>query len=483
MKFIGRKAELQSLFNVAKLGKAALVVCRGRRRIGKSTLINEFATRFKFGTYIEIQGLAPAPGQTVQDQIDNFMRGVCRALELPAIVASDWSHAFELLSAFLKDRQVLLFFDEISWMGQGDPNFASKLKIAWDTHFSRNSKLLLVLCGSITSWIDENILNNTNFVGRVSLTITLRDLPLSETREFLAVKSLSSVEALKILSVTGGVPRYLEEIDRGVDAESNIKRLCFLKEGLLFNEFPRIFRDIFDKRADSYLSIVESLADGDLSVSDIALKIGVPQSGLLTKYVEDLIASGFLTRNYSWNLATATRSKLSKISISDNYLRFYLKYIRPRISQITQDLYSDPNTPLPRDNIASILGLQLEALLRNNLAEILKLLGISPNSVVQCGPYFQNKTKRRTGVQIDLLIQTKSTYYICEIKFKRRIGVEVVKEMQSKIAKLSCSPGLSIKPVLFYVGSCTKELLDSDYWTHIIEVPQAFWQAAEQTLN
>lgn len=476
MEFIGRKAELQSLFTLAELGKSSLVVCRGRRRIGKSTLINEFAARYQWGTYLQIQGLAPAPGQTVQHQIDNFMRTVCRGLNLPPIAATDWAHAFELLHSFVRDRKVLLFFDEISWMGQGDTNFASKLKIAWDTLFSKNPSLMLVLCGSITSWIDQNILNNTNFVGRVSLTIILKDLPLSELREFIAIKNLSSFEALKIFSITGGVPRYLEEIDKKVDAETNIKRLCFLKEGLLFTEFPKIFNDIFDKRTDSYLRIVESLVKGKRSMNEIADSLQLPQSGLLTSYVEDLVASGFLRRDYSWNLANASRSKLSKISIADSYLRFFLTCIRPRTTQIMQDLYANPSTPIPAETMESILGLQLETLLLNNMKDIIELLQINPSSVVQCGPYFQTKTKRRAGVQIDLLIQTRSSYYVCEIKFKRSMGSEITKEMQSKVAKLSLSTERNIKTVLFYAGHCTKELLQSDYWTHVFEVPQAFWR-------
>lgn len=476
MDFIGRETELQSLVNLAQLGKAGMVVCRGRRRIGKSTLINEFARRYPFEKYIEIQGLAPSPGLTVRNQLDNFMASVCRALDLPTISASDWSHAFALVASFIKGSRVLLFLDEISWMGSGDHSFASKLKIAWDTQFSRNSGLILVLCGSITSWIDTNILNNTNFVGRVSLTITLRELALSEMKQLPLLTNLSNFEALRILSITGGVPRYIEEIDKRVDAEENIKRLCFSKEGLLFNEFPKIFSDIFDRRADSYLRIVESLVDGDLSMSQIAQAVDISQSGFLKSYVDDLINSGFLGRNYSWNLETSKRSKLSTITIADSYLRFYLKCIRPRIPQITADFYTNQSSPLPIENFQSILGLQLETLLRNNIRDILRLLNINPNSVQQFGPYFQTKTARRAGVQIDLIIQTKSSYYLCEIKFRERIGSDTIREMQEKIAKLKLDPDKSIKPVLFYGGKCSKALVESDFWIHRVEVPRSFWR-------
>jgi len=99
----------------------------------------------------------------------------------------------------------LILLHEISWMGGEDKDFAGKLKGAWDNHFKKNDALNLVLCGSVTTWIEENILQDKGFVGRVSLDIVLKELSLPEANEFWRkAPSISATEKLKILSVTGG---------------------------------------------------------------------------------------------------------------------------------------------------------------------------------------------------------------------------------------------------------------------------------------
>jgi len=137
-----------------------------------------------------------------------------------------------------------------------DSDFPGKLKIAWDTRFKKNDHLVLVLCGSASSWIDKNILKDTDFVGRISLEINLEELPLADCNKFWQKKNLiSSMEKLKLLSVTGGVPKYLEEINIKENAEENIKKMCFDKGGILVKEFEKIFNDIFNKRAKIYKKI------------------------------------------------------------------------------------------------------------------------------------------------------------------------------------------------------------------------------------
>src|SRR3990167_5897184 len=118
-------------------------------------------------------------------------------------------------------------------------------------YFKKNQSLILILCGSASAWIEKNILSSTGFVGRISYRLTLEELSLSESNQFWTGKSahISAYEKLKILSVTGGIPRYLEEIKPQLSAEENIKQMCFVKGGPLVNEFDEIFSDIFSKRS------------------------------------------------------------------------------------------------------------------------------------------------------------------------------------------------------------------------------------------
>jgi AAA+ ATPase superfamily predicted ATPase len=241
--FIGREYELNLMIEFKKRNTAGLIVCRGRRRIGKSTLIQQFGK--KFDSFYEFYGLAPRDKMTLNDQLKNFSELFTQYFGVN-IRFNNWTDAFSTLAEFTSKGNVLILLDEISWMGSKDKDFAGKLKGIWDTKFKKNRKLILVLCGSVSSWINKNILNDKGFLGRVSLTITLDELPLSDAHQFWSKnKRISSYEKFKLLSITGGVPRYLEEIIPSLSAEQNIKRMCFSKEGFLFTEFDKIFKDIF----------------------------------------------------------------------------------------------------------------------------------------------------------------------------------------------------------------------------------------------
>ena len=209
--FIGREDELEQLRRTARLRKASLIVCRGRRRIGKSTLIEHFAADFPH--VYEFQGLAPRERIENEHQLENFGRQLAEQSRLPGVRPQHWHEAFALLARLTENQRALIFLDEISWMASQDADFVGQMKIAWDTRFKKNSRLILVLCGSVSSWIDKNILNSADFMGRVSLSLELRELPLPKCNEFFrevggsAGKRMSALDKARLLSVMGGVPR------------------------------------------------------------------------------------------------------------------------------------------------------------------------------------------------------------------------------------------------------------------------------------
>ena len=125
-------------------------------------------------------------------------------------------------------------------------------------YFSKNPQLILVLCGSISSWIEENILSNTGFVGRIAIDFVLEELPLNVCNAFWHPKEkrITAYEKFKLLSVTGGVPLYLERIKPDLPAEQNIRDLCFMQGGLLVREFDEIFSDLFSRKNASHKEIV-----------------------------------------------------------------------------------------------------------------------------------------------------------------------------------------------------------------------------------
>jgi uncharacterized protein len=470
--FVGREVEMAMLTRFLRKKTASLIVVRGRRRIGKSRLIEEFAKGLPLYSFA---GLAPTKETTAQSQRDEFARQLSEQTGLPEIKADDWNKLFLLLSEKIKRGRVILFFDEISWMGSEDPDFLGKIKNAWDQKFKKNPALIFIICGSASAWIEENILSNTGFLGRISYTLTLNELPLKDCNYFWAngAKNISAFEKFKILSVTGGIPKYLEEIDPALSAEENIRMLCFEKGGMLTSEFDHLFSNIFKRRSPLYQEIVKTLTYGAKETKEISKALNVELTGLLSEYLEELSLSGFIQRDYTWNIKTSHDAKLSKYRLSDNYLRFYLRYINKYKTKIERGSFAVKSVAT-LSGWDTMMGLQFENLVLNNRRCIHQILGLNSNDIVSENPFFQNKTNKQQSCQIDYLIQTKfNTLYVCEIKFsKHLIGMEAVTEVQQKIDRLKRPKGFSCRPVLIHVNGVNEEVINADYFAAIIDMAQ-----------
>ncbi|MBI1954016.1 MAG: ATP-binding protein [Proteobacteria bacterium] len=470
--FVGRKKELQQLNALLNKNSTSLVVVRGRRRIGKSRLVQEFGQKFKMYTF---SGVPPTEKTTCKDELYEFGWQLGKALGQPPFKDDDWNDLFLRLAYHTREGRVVILLDEISWMGSKDPHFLGKLKNAWDLEFKKNPHLILVLCGSVSSWIEKNILSSTGFLGRISLNLLLEELPLSDCNKFWQATGgeISAYEKFKILSVTGGVPKYLEEIQPHLSAEANIKNLCFDRAGLLFNEFHQIFTDIFSSRSEIYKRIVQCLADGKYDYEAIYKRLNVEKSGVISGYLAELVKSGFVRRDYTWHLHNGRPSKLSHYRISDNYLRFYLKYIAPNKEKIERNSYCEQSLSFFL-GWEGIMGLQFENLVLSNRLSLLKLLNIKPDEALYDNPFFQKKTLRQESCQIDYLIQTRfDTLYICEIKFSRYpLKMNILNDVQEKIEKLKVPRHMSRRPVLIHVNGVKDDVSESRYFSNIIDFSQ-----------
>ena len=179
--------------------------------------------------------------------------------------------------------------------------------------------------------------------------------------------------------------------------------------------------------------------------------------------------AGFIKRDYTWHIESGHDSKLSKYRLSDNYLRFYLKYIDKYQTKIARDSFAVKSiSSLPE--LQTIIGLQFENLVLNNRKEIHKMLGLRAEDIVSQNPYFQRKTKSQEGCQIDYMIQTKfNTLYLCEIKFsKNPVSTNVIEEVNQKIDRLKVPRAYSIRPVLIHVNGVEDDVEESDFFTAII---------------
>ena len=466
--FVGRKTELERLRDLHKKKKPTLVVVKGRRRIGKSRLILELTKSIK-QKFWSFAGLAPQEGISAQDQRDNFAKQLSLILQEPVIKFQDWTDAFEYLSLHVKQGDIILF-DEISWMGSKDATFIPKLKAWWD---KQTTHILIVFCGSVSTWIEENILKSTAFFGRINLTLTLEPLSIPESAELLrkiGIK-ISPYDTYKLLCIVGGIPWYLEQFNPQITADENIKQLAFEKNGLLVNEFDRIFHDLFNGKSATYKKILDSLKDGSKTLAEIRKDIAFAHSGTLSQMMENLIIAGFVVKQPLWSFKTSKALKQSLYAISDPYMRFYLKMIEPNLSKIFINSYTDIDLQL-LPGFETHLGLQLEYLLLQNRPLVLKAMGLRGTDIDSSGPYRQIKNSSQQGCQIDFLVQTiTKNLFICEFKFKRKeIGNSIIEEMQSKILRLKIPKGFASIPVLFHLSGVTDFVDTSLYFYRIVDI-------------
>ena len=466
--FVGREEQLEQLKALWRKPVASLVTCRGRRRIGKSTLIEEFARRNRV-RFIKLEGIEPQPGVTNETQLNAFAQQLAEQTGCEDTRLENWFKAFARLAKVLNPREkTVLLIDEISWMGKFDVTFPGELKYAWDNRFSKNPKLIMVLCGSVSSWIDKKILKSKGFVGRPSLNLLIPELSMRECAAFWRRGGCraSSTDIIDVLSVAGGVPKYLENIDPALSADENIKRLCFTPGALLVEEFDEIFNDALDANLGLKKRILMSLRDGNKTPTEVAEALGLENNGHLSGYLDELELAGFVAKDTGLNPCTGKRSNTVRYRISDNYTRFYLKYIEPNRELIAKGTFSFVSlAQLPGWD--AVLGLQFESLVHGNLREIIQRIGLDQTLILSAAPYVQHPTTRAAGCQIDLLIQTRRMHYVVEIKRRESIGEWVVTEVEEKMAKLKTSRTVSVVPVLVYDGRLSKRVTADGYfgWT------------------
>ena len=295
--FYGREDTLEDMMSLWGKRVSSLVTCRGRRRIGKSTLVAEFA-RKSSARFIRIEGIKPKRGFTNADELQNFAMFLSLQSDTTAESYDNWAQAFEALAGQIKDDgRTVVLLDEISWMAHYDPHFPDILKIAWDTMFKKHDRLILVLCGSVSSWIKDNIIDNSAYLGRRSGDFIVGELPLRDCVKFwgAAAENLASRDILDVLSVTGGVPRYLEEINPALSANENIRRMCFTRKSPLREDFDDMFFDVITEQQTFTGEVLEEVKEKleSLSLSKgISVRTALVYAGRLSATIEAWTAQG-----------------------------------------------------------------------------------------------------------------------------------------------------------------------------------------------
>ena len=308
---IGRKQEIAELTRRYESGRAEFIAVYGRRRVGKTFLINEVLGD---GMVFHHTGLSPYDRKrkvSLKSQLQNFHFSLIRHGLEGIAQPTSWMEAFFLLEQLLErldngSRQVV-FIDELPWMDTARSGFLTALEAFWNGWGCSRHNLCLVVCGSATSWMLDNIINNKGgLYGRLTCEMKLSPFTLLECEQFFESRKidLSRYNIIQAYMILGGIPFYLDCFNPSFSLAQNIDTLFFNPKAKLGDEFERLFNSVFDNASDC-MKIIRFLSKRHAGYrrDEIARKTGINPNGDLTKMLKALIASDFVTRYVPWGAA------------------------------------------------------------------------------------------------------------------------------------------------------------------------------------
>ena len=286
--FAGRTEELSALEAAYASHKSELVVVYGRRRVGKSSLVSRFCEgKPEHLTFEAIEG------EQTRGQIAHFagtLREQTRDPLLADVAFKSWDNVFaylteRIVNAASRKTKLILFIDELPWMAAGRGKLVGLLKYYWDNHWKARN-VMLILCGSVASFMVKRVIKSKALYGRITLEMLLLGLQPHEATALFR-KKRSNEEILRYLLIFGGIPKYLEEIDLNRSFNQNLNRLCFSKTSPMRREIERIFYSQF-RESGVYLKIVGLLNNRICSMDEISSRLSISSGGGLKLYLNNL---------------------------------------------------------------------------------------------------------------------------------------------------------------------------------------------------
>lgn len=421
-KIIGREEQIHILDEFMASDSPEFLAIYGRRRIGKTFLIRSFFED-KDVIFFNVTG---AKNGKLSEQINHFTKQIGSIFYKGARLEAgkNWDATFEILTEAIQsiqDKKIVLFLDEFPWMATKNSRLLENLTYYWNQHWSTNSKIKLIICGSSASWIIDKIVNNKGGLhNRLTRNINLEPFNLKETKAFLhhlGIK-LNHEQIVPIYMVTGGVPYYLSKIEKGFSAAQNIERLAFRRKSFLLEEFDNLFASLFEDH-ETNIELVRTIAKNRYGVGqeDLLKHMGKAlhgKSGLKKlKALQD--ANFIISFKPHWNSKKGIYYK-----VIDEYTLFYFDWIEAiRDTLLERGLtkgYWDK-----KHNSAewySWAGYTFESICYKHISQISIALDLSPTAIPGTWRYIPKKGIKEKGAQIDLLFdRDDNAITICEIKY------------------------------------------------------------------
>jgi uncharacterized protein len=441
---IGRANEQKILNKMLQSTESEFVAVIGRRRVGKTYLIEEF---YKDHLVFQMSGHKDFTNQEHMKIFVEKMKTNFPKLKLKERNSS-WLNIFLNLiqcleSEILKsDRKLVVFFDELPWLCKQKSTFLSALGYFWND-WARKKNIVLVVCGSAASWMLSNIVKEKgSLYNRVTKLIKVNPFTLSETKEYLQSKNIhyNIDQLIQIYMIMGGIPYYLKEIEAGISAVQNIQNICFSQNGLLTHEYSNLYDALFNNSKD-YKKIIEVLftKKRGLTKIEISEAAKLTPNGEFYDKLEELVECGFVVEVQ--DLSGKTKSNLFRLV--DEYSLFYHQFIKKNKSKSDDYWFSQFNSPIY--HVWS--GYAFENFCLRNFDKIIEALRIG-GMKLNVGSFYIKKSASSDGAQIDFLLDRaddciniieckfyKQEFYLSSDEAKKIKRRKAVFEYQSKTKK------------------------------------------------
>lgn len=411
MKLIARQKEVQELERLYRSERSELVMVYGRRRIGKTFLVNHvFAHRLTFS-------FVGARRQKQEVQLRRFatqLREYSHSAFAPQL--NSWEEAFNALRSLIEkrpaDERKVIFIDEMPWIDTPRSAFVEALEYFWNAWAAQRDDILFIACGSATSWMVNKLVRNQGGLhNRITAQVYLRPFKLNECEDYLHAMGCQwdRYTTMQCYMAMGGVPYYMSLLNPSRSLAQNIDGLFFAKNAPMREEFDELFNALFN-HADKYIRVMEVLAakrEGLLR-DEIIAATGL-SGGSLTKILDNLERCDFVETYMRYK--NTVRNMLYRIS--DPYTLFYFKFLNERN---TKDEHFWTNNLLSR-SVAAWQGFSFETICMAHLEQIKKRLGIN-GIATTVSTWRKTGTGQEPGTQIDLVIERADRIInLCEMKF------------------------------------------------------------------
>ena len=459
---IGRIKEQGELMEAYHAPESKFVVVYGRRRVGKTYLVRQtFKDKFTFAH----SGQAHA-------QLSEQLFGWCASLKDSGMeinkLPKNWLEAFELLKDHIrqsKARKKVIFIDELPWLDTPRSRFVNALEFFWNGWASGRDDVLLVVCGSATSWIVNIIFKNHGGLhNRVTNQIYLQPFNLHECEEYVHSMNLTFTryDILEGYMVMGGVPYYWSMLKRGESMAQNIDRLFFAANGKLRYEFNELYQSLF-RNPDKYITIVKVLGQNSSGMSrdEIISKARIDNGGNLSRVLEDLEHCGFIQY-----IRTNSKQKNGGIyKLVDNFTLFYLKFMNKNTTN--DDMFWTHN--YNGSTRLSWVGLAFERVCFQHIRQIKDALKISGMLSSAYPLRISDNSSQSKGAQIDMVIdRADNTVNLCEIKFSNKeflIDKDYSLALQNKIDRFQ--EHTRYKKTVMLTMITTHGIAHTGYWNMV----------------